>query len=118
MLSARLVKVMRAWWRVERSEVWLFPGSKPEKHMDARLLQLVCGQAAELAGIAKRVRVHTLRHSFATHLLDQGVDLRVIQELLGHSSIATTARYAQVSPRLVTVTKSPLDQLGRKPKKR
>jgi site-specific recombinase XerD len=117
MLSPRLLKVMRAWWRVERSKDWLFPGRTPGKHMDAGMLQLVCGQAAELAGIAKRVRVHTLRHSFATHLLDQGVDLRVIQELLGHTRIDTTARYAQVSPRLVSVTKSPLDQLGRKPRK-
>jgi len=118
MLSPRLLKAMRAWWKVEQPKVWLFPGSQPDRHMDGRLLQLVCGQAAELAGIAKRVRVHTLRHSFATHLLDRGVDLRVIQELLGHTRIDTTARYAQVSPRLVSVTRSPLDQLGRKPKKR
>jgi len=121
MLSPRLLKVMRAWWCVERSRDWLFPGSRPGRHMDVEMLQLVCRQAAELAGIGKRVRVHTLRHSFATHLLDQGVDLRVIQELLGHTNIDTTARYAQVSPRLVAVTKSPLDQLGRKsgrPKKR
>ena len=80
--------------------------------MDAAALQLVCRQAAELAGIAKRVRVHTLRHSFATHLLDNGVDLRVIQELLGHARIDTTARYARVTPRLVARTRSPLDQLG------
>jgi integrase/recombinase XerD len=121
MLSPRLLKVMRAWWKVEQPKDWLFPGSRPQSHMDPRLLQLVCGQAAELAGIAKRVRVHTLRHSFATHLLDQGTDLRVIQELLGHASIDTTARYARVTPALVSVTKSPLDQLGhqpRKPKKR
>jgi integrase/recombinase XerD len=118
MLSPRLLKVMRAWWKVEQPKHWLFPGRRPERHMDPGSLQLVCGQAAELAGIAKRVRVHTLRHSFATHLLEQSVDLRVIQELLGHTRIDTTARYAQVSPRLVSVTKSPLDQLGRKTKKR
>jgi site-specific recombinase XerD len=118
MLPKRLLPLLRAWWRIGRSQDWLFPGRRPGSHMDAGTLQLVCGQAAEMAGIAKRVRVHTLRHSFATHLLDDGVDLRVIQELLGHTSILSTARYAQVSPRLVAVTKSPLDQLGRKPGKR
>jgi integrase/recombinase XerD len=82
--------------------------------MDDTSLQLVCRQAAEMAGIAKRVRVHTLRHSFATHLLGQGVDLRVIQELPCHSKIDTTARYAQLSPRLVGATQSPLDRLGLK----
>lgn len=117
MLSPRLLKVMRAWWKVDQPKDWLFPGRHADKHMDADVLQLICRQAAELAGIAKRVRVHTLRHSFATHLLDQGVDLRVIQEMLGHTRIDTTARYAQVSPQLVAVTKSPLDQLGRKPGK-
>jgi site-specific recombinase XerD len=84
--------------------------------MDTGLLQLVCRQAAEMAGIAKKVRVHTLRHSFATHLLEGGTELRVIQEMLGHTRIETTARYAQVSPRLVSVTKSPLDRMGRKPR--
>jgi site-specific recombinase XerD len=118
MLSPRLLKVMRAWWRIERSTDWLFPGSKPGHHMEAGMLQLVCKQAAEMAGIAKKVRVHTLRHSFATHLLEGGTDLRVIQELLGHTRIDTTARYARVTPRLVSVTKSPLDRLGHKPKKK
>jgi len=122
MLSPRLLKAMRAWWKVEQPEEWLFPGKRPDSHMDPASLQQVCRQAAELAGIAKRVRVHTLRHSFATHLLDQGVDLRVIQEMLGHTRIDTTARYAQVSPQLVSITKSPLDRLGMgktgKPKKK
>jgi integrase/recombinase XerD len=117
MLSPRLLKVMRAWWCIERPRDWLFPGSRPGRHMDADTLQSVCRQAAEMAGIAKRVRVHTLRHSFATHLLDQGVDLRVIQQMLGHTNIDTTARYAQVSPQLVSITRSPLDRLGRKPRK-
>jgi site-specific recombinase XerD len=75
MLSPRLLKVLRAWWLVGRSRDWLFP-RRPGRHMDAASLQLVCRQAAEMAGIAKRVRVHTLRHSFATHLPDQGVDFR------------------------------------------
>jgi integrase/recombinase XerD len=114
MLSPRLVKALRAWWCIERSRDWLFPGRRPDRHMNASSLQLVCRQAAEMAGISKRVRVHTLRHSFATHLLDQGVELRVIQELLGHTRIATTARYAQVSPRLISATQSPLDRLGLK----
>jgi integrase/recombinase XerD len=111
MLSPQLLKAMKAWWKVERPEEWLFPGSVPGTHMDVSLLQLVCRQAAEMAGISKRVTVHTLRHSFATHLLDEGTNLRVIQELLGHTCIDTTARYAQVSPRLVSVTGSPLDRL-------
>ena len=67
MLPKRLLPVLRAWWRVERSRDWLFPGRRPGRHMDAQTLQLVCGQAAELAGIAKRVRVHTLRHSFGRY---------------------------------------------------
>lgn len=97
MLSERLLKVLQAWWRIERSRDWLFPGSRPDRHMDAATLQLVCRQAAEMAGIVKRVRVHTLRHSFATHLLEDGTELRVIQELPGHTRIDTTARYARVS---------------------
>lgn len=114
MLSPKLLKVLRAWWRIERSHDWLFPARLAGRHLDPDSLQQVCKQAAAMAGIAKRVRVHTLRHSFATHLLDQGVELRVIQELLGHTEIKTTARYAQVTPRLVSVTISPLDQLGKK----
>jgi integrase/recombinase XerD len=76
---------------------------------------LACREAAARAGIAKRVTVHTLRHSFATHLLENGTELRVIQALLGHTRIDTTARYASVSPRVVAATVSPLDKLGAPP---
>jgi len=74
-------------------------------------LQTVCREAAKLAGLSKRVTVHTLRHSFATHLLENGTDTRIIQVLLGHSRIETTARYAQVSPTTIGKTTSPLDQV-------
>jgi hypothetical protein len=82
--------------------------------MNTGSLQDACREAARAAGLSKRVSVHTLRHSFGTHLLENGADSRVIQVLLGHSSIETTMRYAQVSPQLVAVAVSPLDDLGRK----
>jgi site-specific recombinase XerD len=81
--------------------------------MNADTLQDVCREAARAAGLSKRITVHTLRHSFGTHLLENGTDIRIIQVLLGHSRIETTARYVQVSPRVVSVTRSPLDKLGR-----
>ena len=126
MLSARLLEALRCWTqRVPRSrhpagqrqktspEDWLFPGWRKERHMNAATLQDVCREAARAAGLSKRITVHTLRHSFGTHLLENGTDIRIIQVLLGHSRIETTARYTQVSPRVVGVTASPLDNLGR-----
>jgi len=85
--------------------------------MNVESLQTACREAARAAGISKRVTVHTLRHSFSTHLLENGTDMRVIQVLLGHSRIETTARYAQVSPQVVAATVSPLDNLGRNVRK-
>ncbi|HEY4088113.1 MAG TPA: tyrosine-type recombinase/integrase [Bryobacteraceae bacterium] len=121
MLSPRLLEVLRLWWRsqhpggqkqaVEPGQ-WLFPGFRRGHHMSTASLQTVCREAAQLSGIAKRVTVHTLRHSFATHLLENGTDTRVIQVLLGHSRIDTTARYTAVSPHTIAKTASPLDRIA------
>lgn len=126
MLSPRLLDVLRCWWRSwhpagQRQqysmEDWLFPGWRAGRHMSATSVLNACREAARAAGISRRVTVHTLRHSFATHLLENGTDVRVIQSLLGHSRIETTARYAAVSSRLISRTRSPLDQLGAKPRR-
>jgi integrase/recombinase XerD len=125
MLSPRLLAVLRAWWRAHTYGAgrpakaaptdWLFPGWRKGHHMNAQSLQTACREAAQVAGIWKRVTVHTLRHSFATHLLENGTDIRVIQALLGHASINTTARYAAVSPNAIARARSPLDGMGHPP---
>jgi integrase/recombinase XerD len=112
MLSPRLLDVLRTWWRTARPQYWLFDSWRMGRHMNQAALQVACHEAAQRAGIAKKVSVHTLRHSFATDLLENGTDTRVIQVLLGHSRIETTARYAAVSPQLIGQTLSPLDRLG------
>jgi site-specific recombinase XerD len=113
MLSPRLLEVLRRYWRSYRSRHFLFPSWREHRHMSATSLQTACREATARSGLRKRVTVHTLRHSFATHLLENGTDVRVIQALLGHSRIDTTARYAWVSPKLVAATVSPLDRIGR-----
>jgi len=126
MLSPRLLVVLRAWWRAwhpagrphpSAPEDWLFPGWRKGHHMHAASLQKACQEATRAAGLSKRVTVHGLRHAFATHLLENGADTRVIQVLLGHSRIETTARYTSVSPSTIGRTPSPLDRLGQPPRK-
>jgi integrase/recombinase XerD len=111
MLSPRLLEVLRRYYRATRPADYLFPSWRQDRHLSSTSLQMACREAALRAHIAKRVTVHTLRHSFATHLLENGTDIRVIQVLLGHTRIDTTARYAAVSPQLVAATVSPLDKL-------
>lgn len=111
MLSPKLLDELRHYVRWARPHHWLFPGMDPTKPVSSRALQRTCRLAGERAGIAKRVTPHVLRHSFATHLLDAGTDLRVIQTLLGHRSMTTTTVYTHVSTRRVQDTVSPLDQL-------
>jgi site-specific recombinase XerD len=111
MLSPRLLEVLRRYYRSARPPDYLFPSWRKDHHLSSSSLQMACHEAAQRAHIAKRVTVHTLRHSFATHLLENGTDIRVIQVLLGHTRIDTTARYAAVSPQLVATTVSPLDKL-------
>ncbi|MGV4792547.1 tyrosine-type recombinase/integrase [Rhizobium sp. F40D2] len=111
MLSAQLLAILRVYWRLARPEVWLFPGRDETKPIDVQVLYSACRSACAAAGIDKRVTVHTLRHSFATHLLESGTDIRIIQVLLGHNNLSTTARYTKVSNTLIRSTTSPLDRL-------
>ncbi len=111
MLSAQLLAILRVYWRLARPEVWLFPGREETKPIDVQVLYSACRSARTAAGIDKRVTVHTLRHSFATHLLESGTDIRIIQVLLGHNNLSTTARYTKVSNTLIRSTTSPLDRL-------
>ena len=115
MLSDRLLHMLRTYWAASRPQGWLFPGRDPVNPLTTRQLNRACHAAAEAAGIDKRVSLHTLRHSFATHLLEQKVDVRVIQLLLGHKKLETTALYAQVATRTLRQVKSPLDHLMERP---
>ena len=112
MLSPQLLELLRDWWQATRPQVWLFPGQNPINPMTPRQLNRAVTAAKTLAGISKRVSPHTLRHSFATHLLEQGVDIRVIQVLLGHAKLETTALYTRVAVNTVRDIKSPLERLG------
>jgi integrase/recombinase XerD len=121
MLSPETFDLLRQWWKVRPSrqdattplqERWLFPGRKPGKPMTTRQLSRLFHKAADAAGIKKRVTLHALRHSFATHLLERGTDIRIIQALLGHEKLDTTARYARVATGMIAAIESPLDLLS------
>ena len=118
MLSPVLLERLRVWWRVAHAQGkmleggWLFPGMNPVDPLTTRQLNRAIHMAAESAHIDKRVSMHTLRHSFATHLLEQKVDIRVIQVLLGHKKLETTAMYAQVATDVLREVVSPLEQLS------
>jgi len=118
MLSPQLLELLRAWWREGRRlgvllpRGWLFPGRNPLEPLSTRQLNRAVHTAAEAAGIKKRVVPHTLRHSFATHLLEQDTDIRVIQVLLGHAKLDTTARYTRVANTTIRSVTSPLDRLA------
>jgi integrase/recombinase XerD len=117
MLSPSLLRLLRQWWQAAQAERkmlnggWLFPGLNPVNPMSTRQLRRAMEAAVTLAGLDKHVSLHSLRHAFATHLLEQGVDIRVIQVLLGHKKLETTALYSQVATTTLRDTHSPLDAL-------
>ncbi|WDF73925.1 site-specific integrase [Novosphingobium sp. KACC 22771] len=118
MLAQDLLLLLREWWKIGRKEGvmhpdgWLFPGQHYLKPISTRQVHRIAAEAAHAAGISKRVGPHTLRHSFATHLLEDGVDIRVIQVLLGHTQLQTTTLYTRVAIRTVKAVVSPLDRLA------
>jgi integrase/recombinase XerD len=116
MLSPRLLKILRAYWKALRPRNYLFPGADLETPILSKTVCTACSRAADKAGLHKHVTVHTLRHSFATHLHEAGTDLRTIQVLLGHSSIRTTARYVHVATASLAKIQSPFDHLDLNPR--
>ena len=126
MLSPETVDLLRQWWKARRGfdahttplqERWLFPGRKPGRPMTTRQLNRLFHEAANGAGIKKGVTLHALRHSFATHLLERGTNIRILQALLGHDKLETTARYTHVATGMIASIKSPLDLLSQPRKK-
>ena len=112
MLSVQLLHLLRDYWQQARPKDWLFPGRDEGSRISVTVLHDACREARIAARIGKQVSVHTLRHSFATHLLESGTDIRVIQTLLGHNHLSSTARYTAVSNRVIASTQSPFDRLG------
>ena len=125
MLPSEVLDLLRQWWKVRPTrydeglpltERWLFPGRRRSQPLTTRKLSRLFHEAAEAAGIKKAVTLHSLRHSFATHLFEQGLDIRLIQAVLGHHKLDTTARYTRVATGRIAAIASPLDQLGGEPK--
>ena len=121
MLSPETLDLLREWWKVRTAkydagvpagERWLFPGRREGRPLTPRQVTRLFHETLEAAGIKKKLTLHTLRHSFATHLFDRGVDIRTIQALLGHEKLETTARYTRVATGLITAVESPLDRLS------
>ena len=113
MLSPKLLEILRSWWRVEKPKDWLFPGDFPGQHITRFAVEKECQIAQRISKIPKPISPHSLRHAFAVHLLEQGTDIRHIQLLLGHRSLATTAKYLRIATSKVCSTSSPLDLLPR-----
>ena len=111
MLSTQLLGILRAYLRLARPQRHLFPGRDEDRPISPTVLHAACRSAVEAAGLSKRVTLHTLRHSFATHLLESGADIRIIQALLGHANLSSTARYTHVAAHIIRATPSPLDRL-------
>jgi integrase/recombinase XerD len=111
MLSPKLLEILREWWRVQRPQHWLFPGDMPGQHISRSAVELECKKAHRICKISKPITPHSMRHAFAVHLLEQGTDVRTIQLLLGHRSLATTAKYLRIATSKVCSTSSPLDLL-------
>jgi site-specific recombinase XerD len=98
MLSPKLLEILREWWQIERPKLWLFPSSIPGRHITTGAVEAACQEAHQASRISKPITPHSLRHAFSVHLLEQGTDVRTIQLLLGHRSLATTARYLRTPP--------------------
>ena len=111
-ISDKVIELLRDYWRVYRPKDWLFSAQgKPDKHLSARTVQKVFTQAVKSAGILKDVSVHSLRHSYATHLLEEGTDLHLIQEIVGHASSKTTELYTHVGRGQIRKVRSPIDEI-------
>jgi len=111
MLSPKLLPLLRQYWQQDKPQPWLFPGHPRTRPITTKAVYLVCRRAGQAAHLPKLIHPHLLRHAFATHLLEAGIDLRRIQLLLGHRSLRTTSRYLQVTPHALHATPSPLDAL-------
>jgi integrase/recombinase XerD len=111
MLSPRLLEALRSYWTAERPKLWLFPGDIPGRPITRDAVRQACQKAHRACGVSKPITPHSLRHAFATHLLESGTDVRRIQLLLGHRSLATTSRYLKIATSTVCATASPLDLL-------